>query len=205
MISHLWQLRHGFEPIVFLPAAQSPDPAPFGQVLIRSSLPEAAVTAAAREAVAEVAPSASISFDMLDEQIRSTLQRERLMATLSEFFGLVAALLAAIGLYGIVSFTVARRTREIGIRLALGADRRRIFALIVRDTLELLGVGLAVGLGLALVGARAASSFLYGLGAHDPVTLAIAVALMAAVAVVASLVPVRRAARVDPMVALRME
>ena len=127
------------------------------------------------------------------------------MATLAGFFGLLAALLATIGLYGVVSYSVARRVHEIGIRMALGADAGRVTRMIVTEAARLLLYGLVAGLVLALAGAQAAKAMLYGLAPHDPTTALCAIALLAGVAIAASVIPARRASRVDPMVALREE
>jgi ABC-type antimicrobial peptide transport system permease subunit len=127
------------------------------------------------------------------------------MATLCGFFGGLAVLLAAIGLYGVISYTVAQRTNEIGIRMALGAQRSGIVGLILREVAVLIGIGIAIGAVLALGGGRAASSLLYGLKANDSLTLALAVILLATIGLAAIFVPARRASRLDPMVALRYE
>lgn len=118
---------------------------------------------------------------------------------LSRFFGGLGLLLASIGLYGLLSYTVARRTGEIGIRVALGASRGGIAVLILRDIAVLLGIGLV----LAFAGARAIAAFLYGLSSHDPVALLAAAGMLVLVAIGASLMPSVRAVRVDPAVALR--
>jgi ABC-type antimicrobial peptide transport system permease subunit len=131
--------------------------------------------------------------------------QERLMATLSGFFGFLAALLATIGLYGVISYMVVRRTSEIGIRIALGADRAGILAMILREAGTLLASGVVIGLLLSAASARTAKSLLYGLTSYDPLTLLAAVLLLATVTIAASSLPARRAAHVDPMVALREE
>jgi putative ABC transport system permease protein len=127
------------------------------------------------------------------------------MAWLSSFFGLLAILLAAIGLYGVIAYLVAQRTNEVGIRLAFGAGGNAILKMFLGETSALLMIGCAVGGALSLAAGRAASAFLYGLKPYDPVTFVLALSLLAGVAMAASYVPARRAARVDPMVALRYE
>ena len=127
------------------------------------------------------------------------------MASLSGFFGLLAGLLATIGLYGVISYMVVRRRNEIGIRMALGADRGRVLALIMREAAILLAIGLVIGTGLSLASTRAAASLLFGLKPHDPVTLALAAVLLAAVAAAASYLPAFRAACIHPTEALREE
>jgi predicted permease len=140
-----------------------------------------------------------------EQQLNEALAQDRLVATLSGFFGVLAALLAAIGLYGVMAYAVARRTREIGIRMALGAQPVSILWLVMRETLRLVGMGLIIGLSAALACTRVISRLLFGLTPTDPPTIAIAALLMLAVAVLAGYLPARRAARVDPLVALRHE
>jgi len=137
--------------------------------------------------------------------IGEKLLPERLMATISGFFGILAALLVTIGLYGVISYTVVRPTNEIGVRMALGANERDVMTMVMREAAALLVVGLAVGTLLALGAARIAGSMLFGLRPHDPVTFSAALATLPAVALVASYIPGRRATKVDPMVALRYE
>jgi putative ABC transport system permease protein len=128
-----------------------------------------------------------------------------LMSKLSGFFGALAVLLAVIGLYGVISYMVARRRNEIGIRMSLGADRRSIMGLVLRESLLLLAVGLTAGIGLALAASSAATSLLFGLKAHDAATLVMATVILAAVALGASYIPALRASRLDPLDALRHE
>jgi len=127
------------------------------------------------------------------------------MATLSGFFGLLAAILAMVGLYGVVSYMVARRKNEIGIRIALGARATSILGMILREAARLVGIGLGIGAILALFAGTAASAMLFQMKASDPLTLVIAGASLAAVAVAASLLPAHRATKLDPMQALRDE
>lgn len=127
------------------------------------------------------------------------------MATLSGFFGALAALIATIGLYGVMSYTVARRRNEIGIRMALGADRRDVVRMVMREAGMLLMVGVAVGTGLAIAAARTAATLLFGLRPSDPATLTMAAAGLGAIAMLASYLPAVRAARLEPTVALREE
>ncbi len=175
------------------------------QAVLRSSLPLADVSAAVKRATAEASPEMVISFDVLKTIVEGSLLRERLMAALSGFFGFLAALLATIGLYGVMSYMVARRTNEIGIRMALGADRTNVLSMVLREAGILLLVGLAIGTGLALLAGRSASAMLFGLQPHDPLTLVLATSVLAAVAVASSYLPARRASRLDPIVALREE
>jgi predicted permease len=200
-----YELREDFKPVAFFPDTQDTRPSQYANILVRADLPLSALVSAVKRSVAEVSPDIEIEFHPFKTQILDGLLRERLMATLSGFFGALAAVLAVIGLYGVISYMVARRTNEIGIRMALGADGAGIVRLILREALLLLGIGLVVGCGLALAAARTASSMLFGLKPYDPATLAFAIVTLAMVAIAASYIPARRAAGVDPMVALREE
>jgi ABC-type antimicrobial peptide transport system permease subunit len=130
---------------------------------------------------------------------------ERLVAKLSTVFGALALLLAAVGLYGVMSYSVARRTAEIGIRMALGASQRSVASMILREIVVLVAIGSALGAAGALGLARFVQSLMFGLAPHDPLTLAASVAVLLVVGVVAGYVPARRAARIDPVVALRSD
>jgi len=143
--------------------------------------------------------------ETLATQVAASLQRERLLATLSSGFGLLALLLSCLGLYGILSYTVARRTSEIGVRMALGADRRDVLWLVLRDALRLVLVGAALGVPAALAAARLVANQLFGISAADPGAVVAATLALLAVAAVAVYLPARRATRVDPLVALRCE
>jgi putative ABC transport system permease protein len=138
-------------------------------------------------------------------QVNESLLSERLMATLSGFFGGLAVLLATIGLYGVMSYTVARRRVEIGIRMALGADRRRVVRMIVSEALRLLAVGAVAGIALSVGAGRWAGTLLYEVKPWDPGTLATALFGLAAVTLLASWIPAHRASKVAPTLALREE
>jgi putative ABC transport system permease protein len=200
-----WGLREAFPPIAFLATSQDASPDQFDQILIRSNAPPTDITARLRRSIAEADPQVSTDFWVFETMIGEKLLPERLMATLSGFFGFLAGLLATIGLYGLVSYSVVRRTNEIGIRMALGAGGRDVVRMIMREAAILLAVGLAVGTLLALAAARIAGSMLFGLRPDDPVAFTAAIATLAAVSLVASYIPARRAMNVDPMVALRYE
>jgi ABC-type antimicrobial peptide transport system permease subunit len=133
------------------------------------------------------------------------LLRERLVTCLSSFFGILALTLAAVGLYGVMSYSVTRRTIEIGIRAALGARATAIIWLVLRESLRMVLLGIAIGVPVALAATRLISSQLYGLGPNDPWVIGLAMILILAVSGLAGYLPARRAARVDPMVALRSE
>jgi len=141
----------------------------------------------------------------LAAQVDESLAKERLVATLSGFFGLLALLLACIGVYGLLSYAVTRRTNEIGIRMALGARAGDVFKLVMRETMLLVLIGVTLGLGAAIATTRLISGLLFGLTATDPMTMALAALSLTAVAAFAGYLPARRAARVDPLVALLHE
>jgi predicted permease len=198
-------LKDAFQAITFVPAAQGPSGYELGTILIRSNAPLTGLISAVKRAVGEVSPDISIDFRVFKTMIRERLLPEQLMAMLAGFFGFLAAVLATIGLYGVMSYMVARRQNEIGIRMALGADRIGVMRLVLRESATLLAMGLAVGTALALAAGTAARSMLFGLQPYDPLTLTMAVALLAVVTVASSYIPARRAARLDPMAALRDE
>jgi ABC-type antimicrobial peptide transport system permease subunit len=156
--------------------------------------------------VAEVDPDVPVErLRTQDAQVAFSLRRERLFAMLASALGGLALLLACIGLYGLMAYAVSRRTPEIGIRMALGAERRRVLLMIVGDAARLTAVGLAAGVAGALLASRYLESLLFGLTPTDPGAQALAVALLALVTLTAAYVPARRASRVDPLVALKYE
>lgn len=166
----------------------------------------ASVAAAVRAAVKEVAPAVPpVEIHTMNELMGETLTTERAISQLSGFFGLLALVVASIGLYGVMAYNVAGRTNEIGIRIALGAQPRDILRIVLRETMILVGMGVALGLPSIWAAKRWISSQLFGLTALDPVAISIAVVVLAAVTVVAGYVPARWAAKVDPIVALRNE
>ena len=180
---------------------------PWGATLyVRTALSPASIGPAVRRQIQQLDPNVPVN-DMktMEMQVTESLFVERLIATLSAFFGLLATLLAAIGLYGVMAYSVERRTREIGIRVALGAERSGVIGLVMREVALLAAIGIAVGLPVALALTKYLQSQLFGLEPNDPLTLAIATLAMAAVALLAGYIPAERAARVDPIVALRYE
>ncbi len=199
------ELREDFTPIVYLSQAQDEEPRPGTSIIVRSDLPLFALLPSLGSAIAGVSPEIDVTFRPFADILRDGLVRDRVMASLSAFFGFLAAILAMVGLYGIVSFMVVRRRNEIGVRMAIGATRRDILVLVLREAGTLLAIGLAAGIVLAIGAAQFARSLLFGLQPTDPTTIAIAVAGLAAVAVVASLVPAHRAATLDPVAALRQD
>ena len=133
------------------------------------------------------------------------MEQERLVASLSALFGLLALILAAVGLYGLMTYAMNRRNGEIGIRMALGATRGQIAGMVLREALLLVLIGLVIGIPAAMAASHLIRNELFGLNAEDPVTIGIASLIMASIALLAGYLPARRASHVDPMVALRME
>ncbi|MGB2671368.1 MAG: ABC transporter permease [Candidatus Acidiferrum sp.] len=191
--------------IAYTPIAQYAHAETDAQILIRSNMPLAGLIAAVKDVANEANPGMDVSFTVLHQMIEEGLLRDRLMARLSGFFGALAVLLAVIGLYGVISYMVARRRNEIGIRMSLGAGGWSIVRLVLRESLLLLAVGLTLGIGLALAASQAAASLLFGLKPYDATTLAMATAILAGIALAASYIPAVRASRLDPLEALRHE
>jgi predicted permease len=198
-------LRSKTPPMTFAPAAQFPDPGPWTVMMIHSSRDPALAISTLKRKIAENHPEiVTVSADF-QTWIRDGLVRERLMAMLSGFFGLLAVLLSVVGLYGVASYMMARRRNEIGIRMALGARSGQVLGMVMREASQLVAIGILIGMALSLLAGRAASSLLFGLKPYDPLTLAAAAVLLAAIASLATLQPARRAAKLDPMIALRNE
>jgi len=178
----------------------------FGNFEVRYAGEAAQIVPAVRRAIAEVNPNVPIgSISSLAEQVDESTASQRLIARLSAFFGLLAAFLVCIGIYGLLSYAVARRTSEIGVRMALGAGRSAVRWLILREIMVLAAVGISLGVPVALAGNRMAANLLYGLSPADPASLLAAVAMVAAIAALAGYLPARRASLVEPTVALRCE
>jgi predicted permease len=161
---------------------------------------------AVRKALADVDPNLTVLNIMsFGEQVARNFNQERLIARLTELFGALALILACVGLYGVTAYGVARRTNEIGVRMALGADRGNVLGLVLRAALAQLGLGLAIGIPAALAGGQLLAHQLYGVKSYDPWVLGAAALVLTACAIFAALIPARRASRVDPMIALRYE
>jgi putative ABC transport system permease protein len=197
-------LREDILPTAFLAASQDMTPMWY-QFEVRTAGAPNSITAGARAAIAEVNRDVSLQFKTLALQVDESLARERLLASLSGFFGALALALAMIGLFGVMSYNIARRRNEIGIRMALGAEQSRVLGMILREVAILIGLGLAIGLIAALGTTRFVESFLYGMKANDPWTLALAALTLALVAALAGFLPARKASRLHPMNALREE
>jgi predicted permease len=198
-------LREPFTPIAYFPAAQETQAGPFLDFVVRSDLPLASITPAITRTVRDVVPGSTVAYEAMETYVRDSLVTERLMATLSGFFGVLAMLIATVGLYGVMSYMVTRRRIEIGIRMALGADPRRVVRMVLGESGVLLLAGMVTGVGLAIAASRWAASLLYGLDPWDPTSLVIAVVALGLVSFVAAWIPARRASRLPPTIALRAD
>ncbi|HUE00769.1 MAG TPA: ABC transporter permease [Bryobacteraceae bacterium] len=198
-------LRGKTPPMTFEPASQLPSPGPWTGLLIHSNIPAAALSSTIKRRLAATNPDVIAELSDFEQDVHNGLAPDRLMAMLTGFFGILAAVLAMIGLYGVISYMVARRRNEIGIRVALGAKRGQIVSLVMRESAYLLAIGIAIGMAVSLAAGRSAGSLLFGLKPYDAPTLLAAAVLLAVVAAAASFVPARRASKLDPMAALRDE
>jgi len=161
---------------------------------------------AVREAIATIDPNLTVLKVVgFGEQVARNFNQERLIARLAELFGVLALILACVGLYGVTAYAVARRTNEIGIRMALGAERTQILTLVLRSALVQLAWGMAIGIPVALAGGRVLADQLYGVKNYDPMIIGSAAIVLITSAAPAAAVPARRASGVDPLVALRYE
>jgi len=197
--------REKIEPTVYVPLSQMHVQFP-PAILLRTQLPQSELLSAIYRELHALGPAAAIwEPQTLRQHVDDSIFRERLLATLGGFFGGLALLLAAIGLYGVVSYGTARRAGEIGVRIALGAQRGQVLWMVLRDALALVLLGLAAGLPAALAAARMAGSLLFDVKAEDPLTFALTAGALAVIGLAAAWLPARRAARMDPMGALRNE
>jgi len=178
----------------------------FMQVAIRAAVPADALRAQFDKALHEVAPDATTTdVKTIHEAVEDSFGSQTLIAHLLESFAGLALMIASVGLYGLLSFAVAQRTREIGLRIALGAPQGNILSLILRRALLLVGIGLTIGGGLAWFAVRFARGYIFGVEAHDALTFAAVIVVLAAASFFAAWLPARRAAAVDPILALRSE
>jgi len=197
-------LKEQFRPMAFYPYTQVPDV--LGNFVVRFSGPSSTVVPQVRETIKQINRNLPVDDVVsLSDHIGRSLVQQKLVARLASFFGLLALLLACVGLYGVMSYGVARRTNEIGIRMALGAQNLSVLWLVLREALVLVVIGLVVGVLASLALTKTAASLLYELKPNDPLTIAMATIVLMMVALVAGYLPARRAARVDPMIALRDE
>jgi predicted permease len=200
-------LRESAPPSVYLPAAQYPEMigAAYFELRVEASLVRTAALVRDELHVRFPATPAEVQVEPLTEQVGRTLNQESMLAALGACFGSLALILAAVGLYGVLAYTVARSTSEIGIRIALGAKRGEVLRWVLMRALRLVAAGVAIGIPIAWASTRLIGSMLFGLRATDPVTGLIALSLLIGTALAAAFIPALRAARVDPIVALRYE
>jgi predicted permease len=174
-------------------------------ILVRTAAPSAEIVSAAREIFHDLAPEAPVKFSTFAQEMGGWLADRRFLLLLVGLFAAAALGLAAIGIYGVVAYSVTRRTREVGIRMSLGAQRGDVLALILGEGARMAGLGVIIGIAVSLAITRLMSSLLFGVSATDPLTFVAVGALLSFAALLASYIPARRAMRVDPMVALRYE
>ena len=201
--ANIWSVRARHTPELFIPTLQSYTQ--YGELLIRADVSPLSLVTSVRQAVETMGREYVLEARPLSEQVSRSLLQERVTAMFSEFFGGLCLLLASVGLYGLMAYSVTRRTREIGIRMALGAQRQRVLWMILRETIALILAGIAIGIPCALFATRLIAAQLFGLSPRDPLTLAIVGFVLLGVGTLAGYVPSRRAMNVDPMVALRHE
>jgi hypothetical protein len=198
-------LREDPPAIAFAATSQHPNPQPWATVILHSSGPLGPVTAGVRERVAAISPEIATDTRVFSTLAGESVSRERLMAWLSGFYGLLGAALAVIGLWGVMSYWAVKRLREFGIRLAIGAPRYEPVHMMLRETVVMLLTGFAVGIAVALVIARSAAALLYGLRPADPLTLAGSAVALTLIAAASSCFPAIQASRTDPLDVLRSE
>lgn len=204
--AHTQNLRRDVVPRYYFPALQFPFDIPYPIFLIRTATDSAPVLAAVRQTIQRTDASLPIiSAKSIEEQMAPLTAQDGAVAQVAGAFGAVALTLAAIGLYGVLSYGIARRKSEIAIRIALGSRPARVIAMILRETTRLIIAGLVLGAGLAYAASRVVTSQLFGVAPQDPLTLVLAIGILVAVALSAAYLPARRASKLDPMVALRSE
>lgn len=201
----LFGLRGERVPVIYAPVSQT-GPWPFLGLAVRMPDGPESLTRRVTDAVEAASPGVRIrKLSTMRSEVHESMFTERMTASIATLFGTLALVLAAIGIYGVVAFNVTRRTNEIGVRVALGAQRRDILALVLRSSLSLVAVAVIIGGPLAFMAGQALRSQLYGVSAHDPTLLLLALAMLVLVALAATSVPARRATRIDPLVALRAD
>jgi putative ABC transport system permease protein len=194
------------DPEIYFSDTQIPYPEPETSVVVRTGVDPATLVGAVRGVLRQVSPDAPVfAIRTMNDVISTSVAQDRFNMILMSIFAAVALALAAIGLYGVVSYSLAQRTHEIGLRMALGARQRDVLGLVVRQGMAIASIGLPIGIVLALLSSRLISSWLYGVSPTDPPTFTVVSVLLMVVSLAACYIPARRAAKVDPMVALRYE
>jgi ABC-type antimicrobial peptide transport system permease subunit len=204
--THQMNLRERAPAIVYTPLAQAEEPPAWMNFVIKTAQEPAALAGAASAAARAVTKDVIIRYvRTMEQQVNASLVRERLLASFSIGFAVLALVLAAVGLYGVMSYNVTRRGREIGIRMALGARRSRVLADVLRQTMIVSSIGIAVGVTAVLLTTQYLSTLLFGLSERDPLTLAGVATMLLVTAAVAGFFPARRAATIDPVQAIKTE
>jgi putative ABC transport system permease protein len=199
-------LRTPDEPMVYVPLEQAIDPITNAVLLVRGAGDVMRLVPSIRASVAETVPGGFVAgIVTIEQQVKISLVRERMLAVLATFFAALALLLASIGLYGVMAYRVVRRTREIGIRIAIGARQQSVVWMMVRETLLLVTIGAALGTLASLGVNHLIAAQLFGVTSRDPAAIAVALSVMACVTLIAGYVPARHASRIDPVKALRAE
>jgi putative ABC transport system permease protein len=201
--SRYLSLREDTPPTAFFPITQEHETA--GIFELRTAIPPSALVGSVQAAFAGVNSEIPLEFNTLAQQVNDSIVPERTLALLSAFFGALAILLATVGIYGTFSYLVTQRQAEFGIRMALGAQPRSILRLVMGDVIAVLILGIVGGVALSMASTSLLQHMLFGVGARDIVTMAAAVGVLSLAALAACYLPARRAAKVDPMVALRYE
>ena len=196
-------LRQEFRPIAYFAASQDDRPEPLLSMVVRSETPQASLAPVITRAITEAVPGAFVSYYTLTGFIDESLKTEKLMASLSGFFGVLAMIIAVVGLYGVMSYLVARRKVEIGIRMALGADPAAVVRMVIAESGALVAIGVVAGVAFAILVSGSAQALFYALEPWDPSSLVLAAGTLAAVSLLAAWIPARRASRISPLAALR--
>jgi ABC-type antimicrobial peptide transport system permease subunit len=203
--ARLFDLRDPVAPIIYFPVLQHPDWLQWGNLFVSTDQAPEAAARTIGHGIESLGREYPVRTETASQVISQALAEERVTAILSGFFAGLALLLASIGLYGLMSHAVTRRTREIGIRVTLGAQHQNVLWIVLRETVALALLGIAIGIPCGLASSRVIASMLFGLSSNDVLTIITACPLLLAVALLAGYIPARRASRIDPMVALRTE
>ncbi len=198
-------LREEHLPTAFLPLNRASEFADRDTLELGTAIPPSRLISPVLNAVAKVNRAIPIESHTLADQVNDSLVQERLLALLSGFFGALALIMAMVGLYGTFSYLVTQRRKELGVRMALGAQPTSILALVMRDLIAVLSAGLVAGILISLAATRVLQQMLFGLTSRDATTMFLAAGVLSAVALLAGFIPARRATRVDPMTTLRQE
>jgi putative ABC transport system permease protein len=193
------------QPTLYMPMEQHPYHSNEVQVIVRTASAPASLTSALRKAAHDLNPDMAVKFTTMGEMVSDSTAAPRFRTFLAVTFAALALLLAMAGIYGVMNYVVTQRTSELGLRMALGAERRNVIGLVLSRAVALAAAGLALGAGMSLAASRLIGAMLFGLNATDPATYALVLLSVAGIAILAAAGPAWRASRIDPMVALRRE